>query len=256
MQLQLRSRRQDEREQTPQGAVPAARAVLAGPEGGPRAPLLPSTRPLPRLTLMESPEPRPPRPAQDSPSAEEAPAWATALLPALARLRIGRTEPHKTLGCRDPHGLPGGSHGGCGTHYLCIRETMVLKAAWTSAAEHVHTTGSVCRCRTSERNWEAGEGEPPSHPPPASPVSAPRSGSSNRQGWPDTPATPSCGWTPSPWTLHPAEAALPLPPPLCGEAAPPPPPSPLQGGWAAPSHLPSAGRMRRPSPPALASPRC
>lgn len=38
------------------------------------------------------------------------------------------------------------------THYRCIRETMVLKAACTSAAEHVHTTGSVCFCRTSERN--------------------------------------------------------------------------------------------------------
>lgn len=38
------------------------------------------------------------------------------------------------------------------THYRCIRETMVLKAACTSAAEQVHTTGSVCFCRTSERN--------------------------------------------------------------------------------------------------------
>lgn len=45
---------------------------------------------------------------------------------------------------------------GSWTHYLCILETMVLKAAWTSAAEHVHTTGSVCFCRTSDRNW--GEG--------------------------------------------------------------------------------------------------
>lgn len=36
--------------------------------------------------------------------------------------------------------------------YRCIRDTMVLKAACTSAAEHVHTTGSVCFCSTSERN--------------------------------------------------------------------------------------------------------
>ena len=33
---------------------------------------------------------------------------------------------------------------------------MVLKAAWTSAVEQVQTTGSVCRCSTSERNWGAG----------------------------------------------------------------------------------------------------
>lgn len=55
---------------------------------------------------------------------------------------------------------------GRGTHYLCIRETMVLKAACTSAAEHVHTTGSVCRCRMSERNWgaRAHGGLQPPHP--------------------------------------------------------------------------------------------
>lgn len=37
-------------------------------------------------------------------------------------------------------------------HYLWIRETMVLKAACTSAGEQVQTTGSVCLCRTSDRN--------------------------------------------------------------------------------------------------------
>lgn len=58
------------------------------------------------------------------------------------------------LGC-EALGMPKGrapGKEGARTHYRCIRETMVLKAACTSAAEHVHTTGSVCFCRTSERN--------------------------------------------------------------------------------------------------------
>ena len=44
---------------------------------------------------------------------------------------------------------------------------MVLKAAWTSAAEQVQTTGSVCRCSTSERNWRGG-GDPQPRAPLAS----------------------------------------------------------------------------------------
>lgn len=56
-------------------------------------------------------------------------------------------------GVQGPRHTPGCLTRGSWTHYLCIRETMVLKAAWTSAAEHVHTTGSVCLCRTSDRNW-------------------------------------------------------------------------------------------------------
>lgn len=39
------------------------------------------------------------------------------------------------------------------TYYLCILETIVLKAAWISAEEHVQTTGKVCFCKTSERYW-------------------------------------------------------------------------------------------------------
>lgn len=57
-------------------------------------------------------------------------------------------------GAGTPRGTWVVSTGWSPTHYLCIRETMVLKAAWTSAGEHVHTTGSVCLCRTSERNWQ------------------------------------------------------------------------------------------------------
>lgn len=70
---------------------------------------------------------------------------------------------------RDPWAGPGRGRAAPRTHYLCIRETMVLKAAWTSAAEQVHTTGSVCRCRTSDRNWGRGGGgsrAAPAHTPP------------------------------------------------------------------------------------------
>lgn len=39
------------------------------------------------------------------------------------------------------------------TYYLCILETIVLKAAWMSAEEHVQTTGKVCFCKMSDRYW-------------------------------------------------------------------------------------------------------
>lgn len=40
------------------------------------------------------------------------------------------------------------------THNLCMRETMVLNAAWMSAVVQVQTTGRCWFCSMSERNWE------------------------------------------------------------------------------------------------------
>lgn len=37
---------------------------------------------------------------------------------------------------------------------LCMRETMVLNAAWMSAVVQVQTTGRWWFCSMSERNWE------------------------------------------------------------------------------------------------------
>lgn len=81
---------------------------------------------------------------------------------------------------------------------------MVLKAAWTSAAEHVHTTGSVCRCRTSERNWGPRAEGKPRLPPTHLPATRQPSGIHSVPGWPD----------PRPSTLQrgrPAPPHLPLP---------------------------------------------
>lgn len=101
------------------------------------------------------------------------PTWAAAAPP-----RPGRREPAGGRGAQSPpaaqsragtrlgRGEPGGDGQRRGTHYLCIRETMVLKAACTSAAEQVHTTGSVWRCRASERNCGRADGEPPGLPRP------------------------------------------------------------------------------------------
>lgn len=49
-----------------------------------------------------------------------------------------------------------GGVGGWTTHNLCMRETMVLNAAWMSAVVQVQTTGRWWFCSMSERNWERG----------------------------------------------------------------------------------------------------
>lgn len=60
---------------------------------------------------------------------------------------MGCTSGKKAQACENKH---------ISTYYLCILETIVLKAAWISAEEHVQTTGRVCFCKISERNWEGG----------------------------------------------------------------------------------------------------
>ena len=66
---------------------------------------------------------------------------------------------------------------------------MVLKAAWTSAAEQVQTTGSVCRCSTSERNWGGG-GDPQPRAPLASTVGRAGQGPTEETLPPPHPALP------------------------------------------------------------------
>lgn len=45
------------------------------------------------------------------------------------------------------------------TYNLCMRETMVLNAAWMSAVVQVQTTGNWWFCSMSERYWQRGSGK-------------------------------------------------------------------------------------------------